>query len=113
MKEIVKRNDYLESQKLLDFNLERCWEMTLWNKEKVYLTDEEKDNYLKLISQGMKFVSIKSCIIPNTFSSILPIKGLRGIKLEDNSSFEPIKRTANQRNEISDVIKKMKKKLLK
>lgn len=51
----------------------RRWEVTINWKNKVYLTDQEKNYYLEQLKLGKKIIQVGDLILTKRFDSIIPL----------------------------------------
>lgn len=54
--------------------LDRRWEVTINWKTKIYLTDDERDYFLKLLSSGAKIIQVGKVTLTDKFDCIIPIR---------------------------------------
>lgn len=52
----------------------RRWELSIGWKTKIYLTDEEREYYLKQLKLGKKIILIGEMVLTKQFNYIIPIR---------------------------------------
>lgn len=65
-------NDYFD-EKVPD----RRWEVTVDWRTKIYLTDDERDYFLKMLSNNAKIIQVGKLTLTSKFNCIVPIRNKR------------------------------------
>lgn len=53
----------------------RRWELAINYKTKVYLTDQERDYFLRQVAMGMTIIQVGALTLSNRLDAMIPVRG--------------------------------------